>query len=103
MKKSLSLFVVVAGSLMLGACGMPEGAEEAVETQESGLDSSLCTEYTAGSTTTVCRSTADWKAYAIDFCAAKRMTLGSFSVANQCNPSSTTNDSYATARFTCCP
>lgn len=103
MKKISSLFVVVAGTFLLGACGMPEGTEDAVETQESELSSTApCREYTAGGSTTSCKSTAAWKDYAAKTCASVGLKLNSLSVANPCGPTST-SDSFASAKFTCCP
>lgn len=105
MKKVSSLFMVVAGAFLLGACGMPEDTEEAVETQESALDSDApCIEYTSGGSSTSCKSTEEWKEYAAKVCASKGLGLSSITFANACKPtSSTDSDSYATVKFTCCP
>jgi hypothetical protein len=103
MKKVSSLFVVVAGAFLLGACGMPEDGEEVVEAQQSSLDSTVpCVQYTAGGSTTSCKSSAEWKEYAAKVCASKGLQLYAISFENACGPS-TTSDSFATAKFSCCP
>jgi uncharacterized lipoprotein YajG len=103
MKKISSLFVVVAGAFLLGACGMPEEAEELVETQESALENSAsCVTLTAGDSTS-CKSAADWKEYAAKVCASRGLQLSELSFANACKSTGTVNDSYSSIKFSCCP
>ena len=99
MKKVSSLLAVVAGAFLLGACGVPEEAEEGLEVQqlqEGEVSAMACYTYSAGSSTS-CKSTATWKAYASDYCASKGMSLSSYSVSTQC-----ASGSYSYVKFTCC-
>lgn len=100
MKKLSTLLVVVAGSFMLGACGGAEESEEALEArvaEEAEVSAMACYSYSAGSSSS-CKPTATWKAYASDACAAKGMSLSSYTVSTPC----ATSGSYSYVKFTCC-